>query len=254
MDSQQRRMQAEMQRFMLRRRAVLKGGVAGAAAVGRAGVHAPRQRRPGRPDAVHRLAVPAGDRRRERRHLQQALRRERQLRAGAGRVPRGRRDQADRRPAHRHDVLRRGPPDPLEHRRLDALPRGPAGHRGDQGRDVPDQRPQHVAGGRQPGRPALLHRVQLLRLQREASGRGQARAAGDLGGVPRPVPQAEEGQDRRIPVHQRLGPAMGQPVLEPVLDLVLARRQGLRCRAQARLQPGVPRRPGDAQDHLRRSS
>ena len=40
--------------------------------------------------------------------------------------------------------------------------------------------------------------LQLLRLQREASGCGQARAAGDLGGVPRPVPQAEEGQDRRV--------------------------------------------------------
>ena len=255
MASQLERQQAELARYLLQRRAVLKGGaaaLAGAAALpsfGRPASAAPAEAMQFigwqyQPEIVAENVGIFSKLYDENVNYELV----------PGEYHAIRRDQADRRSAHRHDVLGRGPADPLEHRRLDAIPRGPPGHRGDQGRDVPDQRPQHVAGGRQPGRPALLHRLQFLRLQREASRRGQARAARDLGGVPRPVPQAEEGQDRRVSLHQRLGPAMGEPVLEPVLDLVLAGCEGVRRRAQARLQPGFPRRPGDAQDDLRRSS
>ena len=147
MASQLERQQAELARYLLQRRAVLKGGaaaLAGAAALpslGRPAAAAPAEPMQFigwqyQPEIVAENVE----------HLQQALRRERQLRAGARRVPRRRRDQADRRPAHRHDVFRGGPADPLEHGRLERDPRRPAGHRGDQGRDVPDQRPQHVAG------------------------------------------------------------------------------------------------------------
>ena len=153
----------------------------------------------------------------------------------------------------RHDVFGGGPADPLEYRRLVALARGPARPRRDQGQDVPDQRPQHVAAGRQPRRPALLHRLQLLRLQPEASRRRQARAARDLGGDARPVPQAEERQDRRISVHQRLGPAMGEPVLEPVLDLVLGRGEGLRRRTSPTSAPSSARSSRCTRRSTRRS-
>ncbi len=47
-------------------------------------------------------------------------------------------------------------------------------------------------------------------VQPEAPRQGQAAAAGDLGRVPRPVPQAEEGWRRRVPLHQRLAAASGR--------------------------------------------
>ena len=99
------------------------------------------------------------------------------------------------------------------------------------------QRPRPVAAERQAGRPALLHRLQLVRRQHEASRQGQASAAGHLGRIPRPVPQAEEGRHRRVPLRQRLAAPVGEPVLEPVLDLVLRGRQGLR----RQVRPGVRR-------------
>ena len=79
---------------------------------------------------------------------------------------------------------------------------------------------------------------------------GQAAAAGDLGRAARPVPQAQEGQGRRVPYISAWQQTVGEPVVEPVLDLVLRGRQGLRRQEQPRLRRAVQEGPRDASQDL----
>ncbi len=132
--------------------------------------------------------------------------------------------------------------------------RGHARRAGDQGDHVRGQRARPVAAEWQTRRPALLQRLQLVRFQREASGGGQAAAAYDVGRVPRPVPQAEEGRCLRVPLCQCLAAAMGEPVVEPVLGVVLRGRAGLRRQERAGVRRQVQAGAANAPHPLLRRS
>ena len=113
-------------------------------------------------------------------------------------------------------------------RRVGARHRRPSRRRRDQGDDVRGQRRElSLPNGKLGGLPYYTGFNSFV-FNDKASREGQAAAADDVGRIPRPVPQAEEGRHRRVPLCQRLAAAMGEPVVEPVLDLVLRGRQGLR--------------------------
>ena len=192
---------------------------------------------------LRRLAVQPADRRRERRHLQEALRRERRVRAGSRRVSRRRRDQADRRPAHRHDVFGGGPSGPLAERRLGARRRRPARPRRHQGQHVRGQRPatcrcRTASSAACPTIPASTRSSTT----RSISTRPRSQPPATWDELLDQCRKLKKDEHRRVPLCQRLAAPVGEPLLEPLLDLVLGRRQGLRREERPRLRRRASRK------------